>query len=161
MRGRFSGRNVDIWQDYATGRFTQAQLGEKYGLTQERISAIIREQRPTIPEAELEQRRQRAVADLDAIRASFEELAEKDGVPVTAGKDGAIVIDPETGKPVREWTLRIHALHQLRQTTESERKLLGLDAPARAEVQVTAGESEAAKARAAEAMKRLIGGEGD
>jgi hypothetical protein len=49
---------------------------------------------------------------------------------------GKVATDPATGEPLRDWAPVIAAIRELRQLSESRRKLLGLDAPTQARVEV-------------------------
>jgi hypothetical protein len=62
------------------------------------------------------------------------ELAEMRGAPVTAGKDGDVVLDPEDATVVRDYSLRLAALEQARKADVEIRKLHGLDAATKVDV---------------------------
>ena len=74
-------------------------------------------------------------------RALF--LAEMEGAPATAGKDGEILYDPSVrdadGKPamVRDYSGRIAALKLALEADRERRKLLGLDAASKIESTAT------------------------
>src|SRR6266704_91489 len=69
-----------------------------------------------------------------AIQRRALDLAEMDGAPVTAGKDGDLVVDPKTGQHVRDYSLRLQAFEAARKSDVEIRKLYGLDAASKTEV---------------------------
>lgn len=77
----------------------------------------------------------RASSDrLEYVAQRMMEILDRDGAPVTAGKDGDIVIDPATGEAVRDMSSQIAAARELRALSERLAKLYGLDAPAKQEI---------------------------
>lgn len=157
MDTRVEGRNREIFHLHVHG-WTQYALADKFGMSQQRISQIIREIRELIGPVDVDARRQAMLERLDASRRRMLELAEMNGAPVTAGKDGSVVYDPESGGVVRDYGLRINATRTVLAVDDREAKLLGLDAPAKADLTVH-GEAEAAGALADEA-RRALNGEG-
>jgi DNA-binding CsgD family transcriptional regulator len=153
---RMEGRNGQIWREYVRGA-TQEALAEKYGIGQQRVSQIlaaVREKIGTQERAEL------IAEEIDLFRTLraevLSEIWDAKGAPVTAGKDGDIVLDPETGEVVRDVSAKIAALNQARALSERMHKLLGLEATQKIDVNV--GEEEASRRAAAEALSRLHGG---
>jgi hypothetical protein len=130
MADRLSGRNGDIWRDYIRGA-TQEALAEKYKLSRTRISQIITQVRDAIPERTRTELIQREVEFLDRLSAEVMELWDMRPVPVTAGKYGDVVRDPETGSPVWDHGGRLRALETALGVRKRMADLLGLNAPAK------------------------------
>jgi hypothetical protein len=56
------------------------------------------------------------------------------GAPVTAGKDGTVVYDPEGGTVVRDYAARMNALNLAIKADAELRKLTGADAASKTEI---------------------------
>lgn len=155
---RLEGRNGQIWVEYCNGR-TQEFLAEKYSLSQARISQIISEVRDSLGE---EIRNETIATEAELLRRlRAEVLADVYGAnpaPVTAGKDGEIVKDPETGEVVRDHAGRLAGLNAANTLTMRLHRLLGIDAPAKLDLNLS-GEEERAKQAGAEAAAYLHGGD--
>lgn len=151
----YADRNEEIYRRYCKGE-TQPALGRAFGLSQPQISLIIKNIREAAGPVDLEARRAAMLAQLDEGRRLAWELAAMEGAPVTAGKDGRVVVDPETKQPVRDYGGRVNALKLMTTLMERETRLLGLDAPVRADLTVH-GEMDAANALAEEAAAELNG----
>lgn len=153
---RLAGRNGEIWRAYCRGA-TMEDLAGRYGVTMQRVSQIIEQVADSIPQQE---RKALVDAEVDFFRQTRTEIMDlwlnTNGAPVTAGKDGVIVRDPETGEVVRDHTGRLNALNIAERYSARMHKLLGLDAPLA--VHLTGEEAEAAKTAAAEALAHLHGG---
>lgn len=153
---RLMGRNGEIWRAYCRGA-TQADLADKHALSQQHIGEIIDKVADSIPERD---RRRLIAEEVDFFRALrvqvLEEVWGAKPAPVTAGKDGDIVRDPEDGSIVRDHAGRLAGLDRAVKLSERMHKLLGLEAAMKLDVGV--GEEEAAKRAAAEAMAHLHGG---
>lgn len=154
---RLMGRNGAIWREYVRGA-TQEALAEKYDLSQQHVGEIIKTVSDSIPERE---RRDLIKEEVDLFRELRDrvlaEVWDAKAAPVTAGKDGDIVHDPESGGIVRDHTGRLAGLDRAIKISERMHKLLGLEAAMK--LDVGPGEEEAAKRAAAEAMSHLHGGE--
>lgn len=105
-----------------------AELAEKYGLDQSRISAICTEVRRTLPERSREELIAASLDQLEFLREKVIELAQMEGAPVTAGQLGEILYDTD-GSVVRDYSLRIRAIDQAHKLNQTFAKRLGLDAP--------------------------------
>jgi predicted DNA-binding protein (UPF0251 family) len=127
-------REYEIYRLSVVNQLSQRVIAEKYGLSQERIGQILRGVRDKLPPVDLEAVRQKALAlHEDVIRRAYE-LAEMNGAPVTAGKDGSVVYDPESGAVVRDYAGKLNALQLALKADEARRKLLGADAATKTEV---------------------------
>ncbi|MDQ7910246.1 sigma factor-like helix-turn-helix DNA-binding protein [Phytohabitans sp. ZYX-F-186] len=126
-------RNQAIWAAYCQGA-TQAEIAAEHGVTQTRVSQIVKRMREAIPQETRQERAERELAFLDQLRREAMEVVHSKPSPVVAGKDGDIVRDPETNEVVRDHAGRLAAMNQARLLSADVRKLLGLDAPTRTEV---------------------------
>lgn len=123
---KIAARRAEMYERYIAG-WTQARLAEHYGLSRMTVHRDLNKHRETIPRATREEIRQNHQDQLERIKDSLAELVEMAGTPVTAGKDGAVVFDPETCAPVRDYSLRIQAQRELRAVIEREAKMFGVD----------------------------------
>ena len=129
---RLTGRNGAIWREFISGR-TQEFLAEKYGITDGRVSQIIKDVRAAVPPADRGEMLQESLELIREVRAKAMELVEMAGAPVAVGKDGTVLYDPETGELVRDYSLRLKALDTAMKASDVEAKRLGLDSPTRIE----------------------------
>lgn len=153
---RLAGRNGTIWRDYCGG-MTQAALAAREGISQARVSQIITQVRDGIPEEERELEVQRSLEMLRELRAGALEVWRMRAAPVTAGKDGDLVLDPEDGTYVRDHGGRLAALGAALKVDARIAQLLGLDAATKLDLSVSQGELQAAEKLAAEAAARVAG----
>lgn len=158
MDERLIGRNGEIWKKYCRG-MTQEALAIEYKLTRPRISQIIKEVRNDIPIEERENLIKQEMDLLRDLRAEVLQLWDEKAAPMFVGKDGTPAKDPETGKLVRDHSGRLAALARADSITARLHRLAGLDAPQKLDLSL-AGEEEAAKRAAGEALAKLHGGEG-
>lgn len=150
-----AGRNGRIWRDYCRGS-TQAELAEKYGLSQQRVSQIVNEVKDSIP---LEERTDLIRQETDLLRALRKEVLElwdAEPAPLIHGPRAEIVRD-ENEEVVKDHTGRLAALARAESLTARLHRVYGLDAPAKLDLSL-AGEEEAAKRAAGEALAHLHGG---
>lgn len=132
-RPQLSEREAEVYRLAVVNRLTQTQIGERIGVSQERVSQILKDAREKLPPVDLEAiRRESLELHLDTLRAALE-LAEMDGAPVTSGKDGDIVRDPEDNTVVRDYSGRVAARKLALEADREIRKLLGLDAATKIE----------------------------
>lgn len=155
---RLEGRDGQIAYDFAVLGMSQLAIAEKHGISQQRVSQILAENRRQTDSITVADHRAQMLDRITAYRRSLAELAEMEGAPVTAGKDGQVVTDPETEQVVRDYSLRLNATKELRALDERLAKLVGADEPAKLRTDVTVtGASEAASQLAAEAVADLDG----
>ena len=129
-----SEREEEVYRLTVVNRLTQREIAERMGVSQPRVSQILADARAKLPPVDLAAVRQEALElHLDVIRRAYL-LAEMNGAPVTAGKDGGVVYDPEDNSIVRDYTLRMNALALALKADEQRRKLLGADAATKTEV---------------------------
>ncbi len=129
-----SDEERQMYHWHAVERKTQREIAALLGITQQAVSFRLQQIRKKIPPIDLDAVRQEMLAIYaDSLRATAELMA-MDGVPVTAGKDGDYVYDPETQKVARDYSGRIAAIKTRNDVTAHMRKLLGLDAAEKHEV---------------------------
>lgn len=127
-------REAEIYRLKHVNRLTQSQIAERMGLSQQHISAILAQARAKLPPIDLDAIRQQSMGLLeDVIRRAYL-LAEMNGAPVTAGKDGGVVYDPEDSSVVRDYAGRMNALNLALKADAELRKLTGADAASKTEV---------------------------
>lgn len=132
-------RNAQIIEAYARGR-TIATLARDHGIAPQTISEIIQRHRAKQGPVDKGEEITRAAELLDRLIEEAMELVEMGGAPVTAGKDGLVVVDPELkgphGEPVfvRDFSGRLAAIDRVRSLQERKAKLLGLDSATKTEV---------------------------
>lgn len=103
---RLEGRNGEIWRSYLFGK-TQEAIAEEYGISQQRVSEIVREVRESLPETDAQELRRADLERLDAM------LPNNILMAVAGDKD---------------------AVSSVLKIMERRAKLLGLDAPTRQEI---------------------------
>lgn len=126
-------REHEIYQLTVVNRLTQSAIAARMGISQERVSVILRDARAKLPPVDLDAIRQESLALHRRTQQLALELAEMIGAPVTSGKDGLIVRD-EDGSIVRDYSLRLAALETARKSDVEMRKLHGLDAASKTEI---------------------------
>lgn len=123
---RLEGRNGAIWRDYIAGH-NQEWCADKYGLSQQRISEIVRAVQATMDEGKSRDdwRKQCLEAALE-VHAVL--MARVRAEPPPAFHAGEVLRD-EDGVIVRDYTAQTTAAVQLAKYLERIARLLGLDAP--------------------------------
>jgi hypothetical protein len=127
------GRNGEIWRAYTIYQKTQEAIAQEFGISQARVSQIVREVRASIPENDREEMRQESLELYREMTRRALEIADLVPAPLVAGKDGEPVIDPETHKPVRDYTGRLRAMETALKFDLERRKLMGLDSATKVE----------------------------
>lgn len=140
---RLEGRNGAIARAYFVSGKTQSEIALDFGITRERVSQLLTEARKEIPDIDKAAYLTASLETLQYVQQVAAELIEREGAPVTAGKDGDIVYDPkvldEHGDPVvvRDYTGRVLAAQLLLKASEQQAKRLGLDAATKIESTAT------------------------
>lgn len=155
MREDLEGRAGAIWRAWVGGK-SQEAIGLEYGITQGRVAQIIGAVRASIPPAQRSELVQREVEFLDYARTVFMDLVHAAPPPAFDTK-GQALVDPRTGQHVLDMTGKVAALKAAVETQSRLSKLLGLDAPVRAEITVDALAQETAERLAADAQAYLNG----
>lgn len=135
-------REEEIYRLTVVNRLSQREIARRFTergepLSQVRIGQILADARKKLPPPDLAAIRQEALdLHMDVIRRAYE-IAEKMAAPVTAGKDGDVVYDPENGSVVRDYSGNMAALKLALDADIQRRKLLGLDAASKIESTAT------------------------
>ena len=132
---RLEGRDGEIYRGWLTGT-TQGKLGEKFGISQERVSDIVTRVQREMPAPDRAVLISEHLEQLRLVRERAFELVEMAGVPVFVGKDGTMAYD-EHGEPVRDYSLRLRALDTAMKAMNTEAVRLGLDAAQKVESTAT------------------------
>jgi transcriptional regulator with XRE-family HTH domain len=154
---RLEGRTGEVWRLHVAG-WTQEAIGEKYGISQQRVSQLISAVRAQIPEVDRTQLIARELELLDTSRAMALELATAP-LPPAFDQKGNVLMDPGTKKPVLDATGRVAAVKLALETQRDMRKLLGLDQPLKVDATVTDAAAVKAAELAAEAAARMTEGD--
>ena len=154
MNERIEGRDWEWWHLWISGR-TQEWIARQAGVHQTTVSDGIERCRRATPEPIRDEEIRRSLALLNDLRAGAVEIYQMAAVPVFVGKDGKVAVDPETDRVVRDYGGKLKALETAVRVDESIRKLLGLDAAQRSEVDLNLAETRAAQKAADEARARL------
>jgi len=149
---RLEGRDGQIWRAYLLGT-TQTTLAEEHGISNQRVSQIIAACRAECADPELSTARQEHLEVTRMLTKTAVEIMETPVPP--AYSNGRPILD-EDGRMVRDYSTRLAALDRVAKMQERMAKVLGLDAPVKAEVVVEAG--QAAAEAAADALSYLHGG---
>lgn len=121
-------RDVEIYEKRVRGA-SLAELAEEYGIHVSRVSQICAEVRRTLPDRSREELVRINHDQLEFLRDEVLNLARMTGAPITAGQHGDVLIDPDTGETVRDYSPRVKALQEAHRLILSKNKMLGLDAP--------------------------------
>lgn len=149
---RLRGRNGKFWRLYCSGQTLEA-IADAHDVAVATVHAAIKQVRDSIPAHVRDEAIQEVRDHLRVLRAEATRIADLMPPPVTAGKDGEILIDPLTNEIVRDYSGKLRAMETALKFAESERKLLGLDAAQKIEQTIT--DQAAADKAAEEAAKRL------
>ena len=125
-----------MFTDYYVVGLVQQEIAEKYKVSQAYVSKQLEQMRKD-GQVDFNLFRQRSIATLAEIQRRQLELTEVMPAPVTAGKDGDVVIDPETGEVVRDYAMTLRALADAANTDDKLSRRLGLDAATKADVTQT------------------------
>lgn len=124
------GRDLDIYRRNTLYGWTQERIAAEYGLSRSAIANIIarvgKAQAEHIDRAEMIAK---SIELADEVRVRALTLADKEGAPVTAGKDGDVVRDPATGEVVRDYSLAVKSLDLALKADEQLARRMGLNAP--------------------------------
>lgn len=151
---RLAGRDGVIWKAYVSGA-TQEAIANEHGISRERVSQILTRIRESIPEDERAHLVRREADFLDQMRRVVLDLVDASPIPAYSNgkpilmEDGVTVAEDHSGR-LAAWDRAVKAHERLS-------KLLGLDAPAKADVSLVGLEREATDAAAKAAAAFLAG----
>jgi len=114
------------WEKSCMG-WTQERIAALLGVTQSQISTDLSEYRKGLSPIDREELRRQHHERVRMANEKLFQLTQLDATPVTAGKDGLVVRDPETGDVVRDYGGQVAAWRELRMWAEREAKLADLD----------------------------------
>lgn len=129
-------RNAEIMRMWAQGA-RGVDIAKKFGISKQMVSETIKREQAKLGPWSRDELIKREMAFLDDLRQMALEIAKEPGNPVTSGKDGDVVRDPDTGKVVRTRSEQISAMKEARGTSQDLRRLTGLDQPAKTETDAT------------------------
>lgn len=127
-------QEAEVYRLYVVARWSQQKIADHIGVTQPRISYILSSARAKMPPIDLVAMRQESISLHHHIQREAIALAEMNGAPVTAGKDGDVIYDPEGNGVVRDFAGRVAALKLALEADRELRKLMGADAATKTEV---------------------------
>ena len=132
-----SERDKQIYRWRVINRLTYREINKRLNdeISEQRIGQIfngIREKIAAQP-TDIDALRQESLDLYHDIQRRMQALADLNGAPVTAGKDGDVVLDPEDGSVVRDFSARMQALRLAADADKEIRKLHGLDAATKIE----------------------------
>lgn len=131
-QARQPGRDVEIWRAYCGGA-TQEAIARRLNVNQATVSRAIDRVRKSIPDEDKAELVQREIAFLNAMRDEM--MADFAAPPPPAfDQKGNALEDPETGEYVRDPSARYAAYDRALRSHERLCRLLGLDAPAKVDV---------------------------
>ena len=128
------GRNGEVYHRYAVRMQSQEQIAEELSISQQRVSQIIAEVQASLDPVDKGKMIAASLELIAYVKNSAIEMAEMAGAPVAVGKDGEILVDPDTGQVVRDYALRDRALKTALAADDVMAKRLGLDAATKTEV---------------------------
>lgn len=161
---RLADRDWRWWELYCGG-LTQVEIARRERVAQSTVSTAIKRIRESLPETDVREEVQRSLVMLQRLRAGALEIYEMAPAPVTVGKDGDLLYDPEVkdakGQPalVRDYTGKIRALETAVKVEARIGQILGYDAAQKLDMHVEAGERVAAEKLAEDAARRVAGGD--
>ena len=133
---RNARRDMEIYEKRVNGA-SLADLATEFGVERSRISQICSEVRATLPDEAREDLIRVNFQRLEELREKVLELANMNGAPVTAGQHGDVLIDPDSGETVRDYSLRVRAIAEAHKLILSTNRMFGLDAPAETTVKAS------------------------
>jgi len=135
--GRDGGRDAELYRRWAVYGWTQAKIAEHFGLSLDGVNDGIRRYREGLDPADKREMIDASIELLKEVNARALEIADMAGAPVAVGKDGTVLVDPDTGLVVRDYSLRLRALETAMKASNDMAKRLGLDAASKVESTAT------------------------
>lgn len=105
----------------------QQRIADHLGVSQQQISTDLADYRKGLTPLDREEMRREHHERARMMREKLEALIALSGAPVTAGKDGFVVRDPDTEEVVRDYGGQVAAIRELRAWDERTAKLADLD----------------------------------
>lgn len=127
-----SETEAEVYRLRVVARLTQREIAERVGLSQQRVSQMLAGVQ--FPKPDLNAIREESAELHRLVQKKAFELLEMEAAPLTAGKDGGVVYDPESGVVVRDYGGRVQAAKLLLEADRELRKLFGVDAATKQEI---------------------------
>lgn len=127
------GRNGEIWRGVTIYRKTEEALAVEHGISQQRVHQIVESVRKQIPDTDLDFARRESIEFYAEMTRRAIEIVDLTPAPVTVGKDGNVLREPDTGEVVRDYSGRLNAMQVAMKADAERRKMLGLDAAQKVE----------------------------
>src|SRR5829696_200490 len=137
---RHEGRNGRIFQAWAFGA-TQEAIAEEFDMSIANVRRILKQVEQTSPQIARDELRLRLTEAALIMSRSALEIYNKPAPPITSGKDGNVVYDPDTGEVARDYSAKIRAGEYWLKIVDRLSKLAGADMPVQHEVTVAAGQA--------------------
>lgn len=153
---RLDGRNGAVWRRFCDGA-SQYRIADEFGISQQRVSQIINVARSEIDTVTREEHFAAELEFLHDLKADMMQQVRAPLPPAFHSRTGTVMVDPRDGTIILDDSSRIAAVDRAIKLHERVSKLLGLDAPTKADLTVTDAAEEASRKRAAEAAARLHG----
>lgn len=150
---RLEGRTGEVWKLAVSG-WTQEAIGEKFNISQQRVSQIIAAVRALIPETDRAKLIQDEVEFLGVLRREAMDLATSPLPPAFDQKGNPLLI-PGTREYVLDTSGRVAAMKLALDVQKQQRQLLGLDQPLKVEASLSTAARERAAELAAAAVARM------
>jgi len=155
MTKRLDGRNGSVWHAYVFMGRTQEDIADQFGISQQRVGQIVKQVQAEMPAEALDDVKRHHLESLRMVHGMLADIAVAELPP--AYSNGRPIVD-EDGVIVRDAGPRMAALDRIIKVEDRLAKLLGLDAPVKADVTVNEQARQVAQDAAAQAVVRLHGG---
>ena len=126
-------QDEEIYRLRVVDRLTFSEIGKRYGITPQAVHQRFQRIAAGLPMPDIAAVRAESLTMLREIEREAIAVARMQGAPVTAGKDGGVVYDPETSQVVRDFAGRLQALKLAGWADAEARKLMGADAASKVE----------------------------
>lgn len=136
-------QDEEIYRLRVVDRLTFSEIGKRYGISPQAVHQRYQRIAASLPMPDIAAVRAESLTMLREIEREAIAVARMQGAPVTAGKDGGIVYDPEVKDEndnavvVRDFAGRLQALKLAGWADAEARKLMGADAATKVESTAT------------------------
>lgn len=130
-------REAEVWERYTGRQQRMTKIAEELGISIQRVSQLVAACRVKMPPVDRTEMRRRLIDLKEDVIERALSLAALEGAPVTAGKDGDVVYDPESNAVVRDYSFRVQAYKLALEASRELRRLEGLDAATKTETSAT------------------------
>lgn len=130
-------REAEVWELYTGQQMRVGKIAELLGISVQRVSQLTASCRAKMPPVDRTEMRRRLIDLKEGVIERALSLAELEGAPMVAGKDGDVIYDPVSHEVVRDYSLRIQAYKLALEASRELRRLEGLDAAQKTETSAT------------------------